>query len=67
VKPLVSEYVSTIAANAEVHRDLVSKYCLVDPEGQKLPADEYEVRRRCLCHQLTHLACCAQCWRLFSL
>jgi hypothetical protein len=48
VQPLVSEYVSTIAANAEVHRDLVSKYCLVDPEGQKLPADEYEVRGRCL-------------------
>jgi hypothetical protein len=62
VKPLVSEYVSTIAANAEVHRDLVSKYCLVDPEGQKLPADEYEVRGRCLSACVdVYIPCCTQC------
>lgn len=41
--PLVSEYVSTIASNAEVHRDLVSKFCLLDAEGRKMAVEEYEV------------------------
>lgn len=57
VHPLVEEYVSTIAANPEVHRDLVSKYSLMDPAGLTPAKADAQVllNRMCLhCLKLTN-------------
>lgn len=46
VLPLVTEYVSTIAANESIHSELVSKYSLMDAKGQALTQEHLQV----FCH-----------------
>jgi len=45
VRPLVVEYVSTIAANETVHNELVSRYSLMDPTGQTLTVEDQQVHQ----------------------
>lgn len=44
VLPLVTEYVSTIAANESIHNELVSKYSLMDAQGGTLTQEHLQVR-----------------------
>ena len=43
VYKLVEDYISTIASNAEVHRDLLAKYSLLDAEGLTLSTEDFQV------------------------